>query len=326
MTNSNVKNDSELSYIAFDKALSLVKDEVDRVLSTSPFIIRGYTKHLMASKGKFIRANSLLTCAQNKDDLIHVNAVKFASAIEILHLATLVHDDVIDDADIRRGIPTLQKRYGKRTAVICGDYLLCIALKLAADVPNKQEYLNLNMPDYMTRVCFGELKQHINNGNFDLSVFRYLKIISGKTAALFEASFYAGAVISESDPSEVMKYKKLGRHVGMIFQLIDDCMDFEATVNIAQKPVQSDFEQNVITLPLIHAFANMLGLKEKAKKHEVSRKDIDEAVTKTDGILYTRMVAKKYYNKFVKTVDELEITEDKKRRLIAILDKAFRVF
>jgi heptaprenyl diphosphate synthase len=151
MTNGNVINTCNVTYINYDSALSLVKDEVDRALSGSPIIIRGYTKHLAESRGKFIRAVSLLACALNKDDLIHTNAVKFAAAIEILHLATLVHDDVIDDADIRRGNPTLQKKYGKRTAVICGDYLLCIALKLAADIPNRQEYLDLNVPDYMTK-------------------------------------------------------------------------------------------------------------------------------------------------------------------------------
>lgn len=326
MTNGSVKNDSDISYLTLDSALSLVKAEVDRALSTSPIIIRGYTKHLMASRGKFIRAVSLLTCAQNKDDLINTDAVKFAAAVEILHLATLVHDDVIDDADIRRGIPTLQKKFGKRTAVICGDYLLCIALKLASDVPNKQDYQNMNMPDYMTKVCFGELNQHINNGNLDLSVYRYLKIISGKTAALFEASFYAGAVLSVCKPFEIKKYKQMGRYIGMIFQLIDDCMDFEATENVALKPVQSDFEQNVITLPLIHAFANMLGFKEKSKLNEVSRADINDAVSRTGGLLYTRAVAKKYYNKFLKIIDEIDITENKKNGLISILDKAFRVF
>lgn len=326
MTNVDVKNEGDIAYITFNSALSLVKDEVDRALATSPVIIRGYTKHLMASRGKFIRAISLLTCAQNKEDLIHTNAVKFAAAIEILHLATLVHDDVIDDADIRRGISTLQIKYGKRTAVICGDYLLCIALKLAADVPNKQDYLNLDMPDYMTKVCFGELNQHINNGNFNLSVYRYLKIISGKTAALFEASFYAGAILSGSEQFEIRKYKRLGRYIGMIFQLIDDCMDFEATENIAQKPVQSDFEQSVVTLPLIHAFENILSFKEKARKNEVTRIEIDDAVSKTGGLIYTRMIAKKYYNKFLKIIDELDITENKKHGLISILDKAFRVF
>lgn len=326
MTDESVKTDGMISKTTFDDALSLVMHEVDRALSASPSIVRKYTKHLASSRGKFIRAVSLLTCAQDQDGRIHANAVKFAAAVEILHLATLIHDDVIDDADIRRGFPTLQKQYGKRTAVICGDYLLCIALKLAADIPNKQDYLSLDIPDYLTKVCFGELNEQINNGNFDLTVYRYLKIISGKTAALFEASFYAGAVLSENDPSAIRKYRKLGRYLGMIFQLIDDCMDFEATRDIARKPVQSDFEQNVITLPLIHAFANLLGLKEKARGNELTRKVVDDAVAGTNAISYTRMVAKKYYDKYVKILEDMDIAKSKRKGLLSILDKAYRVF
>ena len=189
-----------------------------------------------------------------------------AAAIEILHLATLVHDDVIDNADLRRGEPTLQKKYGKRTAVICGDYLVCMAMKLAASTSQKsdmEEYEQLDMPDYMSRVCLGELNQHINNGNIDLTVRQYLRIISGKTAALFEASFFTGAVLVEKDLKQVKKYARLGRYIGMIFQLTDDCMDFEETEETAQKPVQSDYEQNVITLPLIHAFKTIENLKKE---------------------------------------------------------------
>lgn len=326
MTDSIIKNDDSTPYKPFDETFNLVKEEVNRALSASPHIIRGYTEHLTGSQGKFIRAVSLLTCAENKDGLIHSDAVKLAAAIEIMHLATLVHDDVIDDADIRRGIPTLQKKYGKRTAVICGDYLLCIALQLASSVSNKQDYLNLNMPAYMTRVCTGELSQHINNGNYGLSVYQYLKIISGKTAALFEASFYAGAYLSSCDRKEIKLYKKMGRCLGMIFQLIDDCMDFEATENIAQKPVQSDFDKKVITLPIIHAFEEMMGLKEKAERNQVSREQLNQAVAQADGISFTRLVAKKYYNKYISILNKLDIAEEKKNGLTAILDKAFRVF
>jgi heptaprenyl diphosphate synthase len=161
MTNGNRKQNENIEYIEFDKALDLVKKEVDTTLSTSPRIIRGYTKHLLASRGKFIRAISVIMCAETKDGLVHPNAIKIAAAIEILHLATLVHDDVIDNADIRRGDITLQKQYGKRTAVICGDYLLCTALNLASSISNKQDYLELDIPDYMGRVCLGELNQHI---------------------------------------------------------------------------------------------------------------------------------------------------------------------
>lgn len=323
MTNDTIANRNQVGYLDYDKALALVREEMDRLFTTAPMIVRKYTEHLKASSGKFIRAVSLLTCAEGEDGLIHPHAVKFAAAIEILHLATLVHDDIIDNANIRRGNLTLQKKYGKRTAVICGDYLFCVALRLAASVSDKQKYIQLDMHDYMSRVCLGELNQHEQNGYLNLTVHQYLRIISGKTAALFEASFYAGAILCEDNKAITYKYMRLGRYIGMIFQMTDDCMDFETTEKIAKKPVQSDFEQGVITLPLIHAFKKMAGLKEKAQSRDLTREDINTAVAKTGGLNYTRMVSRKYYDKSMQIINELSLNIQKRNRLVAILDKAF---
>lgn len=323
MIKENITNKENL--ITYDKAIESTAKEVDRILSTSPMIIRGYTEHLIKSKGKFIRATSLIVCAQDEEGFVHPNAVKFAASVELLHLATLVHDDIIDDADLRRGEITLQKRCGKKTAVICGDYLLAIALQLAASVPNKEDYINLDMPDYITKVCLGELNQHINNFNLDLSIIKYLNIISGKTAALFEASFYAGAVLCKNEEALIKKYKRLGRYIGMLFQITDDCMDFEESVDMAKKPVQSDYEQGVITLPLIYALRNDESLKEKAKNKNVTKEDINSAVLKSGGLKLTHLLAKNYYNKSLKLIDELHVNEDKYKKLKFVLDKSYRL-
>lgn len=320
------KNDVEnFKLIEYEAAMNQVNMEFDKALSGSPRIIREYTKHLLNSRGKFIRALSVLICAENQEGLVHPNAVTAAVAIEILHLASLVHDDIIDNADLRRGDVTLQKKYGKRTAVICGDYLLSIALRMMANIPNKKDYLDLEMPDYVGRLCLGELEQHINNFNINLTIYRYLKIISGKTAALFEASFYAGAIFSGTSEKEIKRYKQLGFYIGMIFQLTDDCMDFEKTVEVANKPVQSDYEQGVITLPLIHALAEEKSLKEKASNQGLTRAEINDAVRKTEGLQFTRMVVKKYYNKSLKIINELDLSESKKERLTLVLNKATRL-
>lgn len=322
MINNKMKRKENTKLVKFDEALELVKGEVDNSLSTSPLIIRGYTKHLSNSKGKFIRAISVLIAAEDQDGLIHPNAIKVAAAIEILHLATLVHDDVIDNADLRRGDVTLQKKYGRKTAVICGDYLFCIAINLAASISNKEDYLDLDMPNYMGKVCLGELNQHLNNGNLNLSMYQYLKIISGKTAALFEASFYAGAIFSGCKETECTRYRQLGHYIGMIFQLIDDCIDFENTVDVAKKPVQSDYEQGVITLPVIKALKDIGEFKQKASNNQVTRKDINEAVDKAGGLAFTHRLVRKYHTKSMKIINELELTESKKEKIISILNKA----
>lgn len=325
MINQKAKENNDIELIPFDKALEYVMKETNKVLLKSPLVIREYTKHLTNSNGKLIRANSVLICGEDDNGMVHPNAVKIAAAIEILHLATLVHDDIIDNADLRRGEVTLQKKYGKKTAVICGDYLLCAALNLVNSISNKQAYVDINMPNYIGRVCIGELDQHVNNFNMNLSAYKYLKIISGKTAALFEASFFSGAVFSGVSEAECKRYKQLGFNVGMIFQLTDDCMDFDATVDEAKKPVQSDYEQGVITLPLIHAFKMKKELKEKAVHSGITREEINDAVRLTDGLGIAKLTVNRYYKKSRKIIDELEISETKRNRLLRILDKAARL-
>jgi heptaprenyl diphosphate synthase len=159
----------------------------------------------------------------------------------------------------------------------------------------------------------------------NLSIYRYLKIISGKTAALFEASYFAGAIMAGCEEAETRKYRRLGYYIGMIFQLTDDCIDFENTVETANKPVQSDYEQGVITLPLIHALSEAKDFREKAKKDGVTRQEINAAVEKTGGIGFTRMLVQKYYNKSSKLIQELDTAEDKKDELLNILKKASRL-
>lgn len=311
--------------VKYDEAMDLVKQKIQHILGKSPLIIRDYTKHLLGGQGKNIRAYSVLVTAEDSEGMVDPNAIIVAAAIEILHLATLVHDDVIDNADIRRGIPTLQKKFGKRTAVICGDYLLSVALNLVAQIPNKKDYLELKMPDFVGKVCLGELNQHINNTNLDLSIYQYLKIISGKTAALFEASFFGGAIFSGCNESDVNQFKRLGNYIGMIFQLSDDCIDFDTSEEIANKPVQSDYEQGVITLPLIHALKEKSELKEKARTKGITRCEINEAVSSTNGLLFTKMVINKYYKKSMKIIESLEMADSKKDKLVTLLNKASRL-
>lgn len=321
----NIEKNDRTEFMAFDEAMNSVTKEIDRDLRTCPTIIRKYTGHLAGSNGKNIRALSLITCAENEEGFIHRDAVKLAASIEILHLATLVHDDVMDDADLRRGKETLQKKYGKKTAVICGDYLLTMALKLSESCLDKEDYMKLRIPDYIGKLALGELNQNINNGNLNLSEMGYMRIISGKTAALFEASFYGGAVVNKCDEKTIKDYMKLGNYAGMIFQLTDDCMDFETTIDVAKKPVQSDFEQGVVTLPLIYAFKNIKGLKEKVRENKMSISVINEAVRESGGLEYTHGLAKKYYDKSKQIIDKLNVTEVKRLRLKTVLDKVYRL-
>lgn len=310
-------------YITYDLAKKQVETEYKKILLSAPRIIRVQTEHLAKSSGKFIRADSCLICAENNNGLIHQDAAAAATAIELFHLATLVHDDVIDDAKTRRGIESLQTKFGRRTAVICGDYLFCLSLKTASSVSRREKYLNFNFSDYISRICLGEMMQGINNKNYDLSFYNYLKIISGKTAALFEASFQAGALLNDDSGDDVRLYSQLGKYIGMIFQLNDDCIDYESSQEQAKKPVLSDYEQGVITLPLIYTLEKNEELRTRVKASHVPKEEINAAVTAAGGTAFARKIARRYYKKAVNIINRLNTRDEKKDRLNALLNKAY---
>lgn len=311
-----------MEQFTFEVAVGQVNKEIKKVLTGSPRVIHEYLTYLSNSQGKMIRATSVLIASEDEQGLINQNAVKAAGAIEIIHLASLVHDDVIDNANLRRGEETLQKKYGKRTAVICGDYLLSLALHMVSEISNYKEYMGSAIPNYIRKLCLGELLQHVNNQNLDLSVFEYLRIISGKTAALFEASFFIGAVLGNHSKKEITKYRMIGNYIGLIFQLQDDCLDFEKTIKTARKPVQSDYEQGVITLPLIYAFYKRPMFKERAEKAGIKRNDINQAVEETGGLDYTKSIILRYYEKAKREIKALNISSEKRERLMKILCRA----
>lgn len=309
--------------MTLEEAFEMTKGEVDRMLHAAPSLIRVYTSHLAKAFGKLLRAKAVLVCAMDENGQVHEDAVYFASAIEVLHLATLVHDDIMDDADLRRGIETIQKKFGKRTAVICGDYLLSAALKQLQRPEDRSKYDSLQIPAYVEQICMGELRQNVNNRNYDLNLFRYLSIINGKTAALFEASYFAGAIVHETDEKRLQLFRKVGRYTGVIFQLTDDCIDYEVEESVALKDVQSDFEQGVITLPVIFTFWKKPELKEQAKAGKLLPGEVIQAVKNSDGVGYTKKTAKRYYEKAMAALELLELPEVQKQYLVEILDKSY---
>lgn len=309
--------------MSFGTALEKTKEEIDHILLSAPLIVRTYTSHLTQSHGKFARARAVLACAMDNEGCIREDAVTFAAAIEVLHLATLVHDDIMDDAGLRRGVETLQKKFGKRIAVICGDYLLTAAIKELQQIAGVDKYKQMNATKYVEQICMGELRQSVNNRNFGLSVFRYLSIINGKTAALFEASYFAGALVCEDDEEKLRLYRQLGRYTGVIFQLTDDCIDFEIDEKTALKNVQSDYDEGVVTLPMIHTFHQKPELRSRAEEGTLTAEELHEEVKKSGGVTFTHQTAKRYYKKALAALEELHLMPEKEAILRELLDKSY---
>lgn len=302
---------------------------LDRTLKNAPPPVSEMTSHLAMARGKGIRTVLLLNCAADADGLVSDEAVGAAAAIELFHLATLVHDDIIDDADLRRGIPTVHNKFGKRDAVICGDYLLCLAMyvmtpSFSGESISKNAQLVPDFTRALGRTCLGELNQHKNNRNLDLSVLQYLRIIRGKTSALFYVSAYAGAVIGGSTRKEAAAIAGIGRYLGMIFQIVDDLKDYEFSKELAQKPVNSDISEGVVTLPLIFAMRSSPELKTLAVEAFDSldaAKRLKQNVADRKGLDASRKLATRYFDKAVKLVDKLDNSR-KREALMVLLNKA----
>jgi geranylgeranyl pyrophosphate synthase len=326
-------NKSNLVYISetgpstggleYDEALRLTEQEIQKCLKTAPPLMKRQTSHLARATGKGIRARALLACSIGSDGLVRHDAVNAAAAVELLHLATLIHDDIIDDAEMRRGIDALHVKFGKKTAVLCGDYLFCLAFDLAASISPREtdrDKLDSVLPSYLTEICLGEIREFSSTGNLDLTEREYFKIISGKTAALFQATFHAGFLLSD-EPREARDiYIETGRQLGILFQLTDDCIDFTSSQKKAKKPVLTDCSRGVVTLPLIYALRADKTLRGKIE-NGLSEQELKAAVIAAGGIEYTQSKIKDCRSKAKKLISSLS-PESKKTRLELLLDKA----
>ena len=324
LLNTAVLPDVPAPGLDFEAALEKTEQLLQTHLKSAPLVVRPQTKHLAKAGGKKIRARTLLACAVRADGLIDEGAATAAAAIELMHLATLVHDDIIDDASTRRGIRTLNKKFGEKSAVLCGDYLLSLALQLASGIkiPEHRTIQNGDsLPGYLAEVCLGELRQNQNLYHYGLSEREYFAIIIGKTAALFEASFLLGFLFSDEAPEARETYTQLGKQLGIIFQLADDCADFEATQKTSKKPVLFDYVQGVITLPLIHAMKADPKLR-PAIEAGFSPQEVKTAVTAAGGLSYTHEKIRRYFSKAVKLIGTMEVSDEKKDRLIGLFEKA----
>lgn len=308
--------------IEFDASFPLVTARMDEALLQSDAPVVDITRHLAASNGKNFRSRLLLAASADAQGYVPRDAVTAAAALEILHLATLVHDDVIDDAATRRGKASVQRQFGKKSAVICGDYLFCKCFLLTAGISEQYRDKLTDIAKTMSRICMGELRQYRHNGDTSLSLREYLRIIAGKTSALFAGALYAGAILGGSDEKEARLLGRLGYYIGMVFQLEDDCMDYASDPATAGKNVQHDLSEGVVTLPLIFAIAKKPEIRSELNNFRLSpdeyRAVIGE-VCRLGGVETTLQMADRYYEKARRVLER--VTGETRRSLLRpILD------
>jgi len=216
-------------------------------------LVEKIADYIVSSGGKRIRPLLVLLSAKafGRAD---ADAVKLATVIEFLHTATLLHDDVVDTSDMRRGNPTANARWGNAPSVLVGDFLYSRAFEMMVELASMPVMKILSNATCV--IAEGEVLQLTNVKNPDATEAQYMDVIHGKTAMLFEASTHSAAALLELNDEQRLALKEYGKELGMAFQLVDDVLDYEGDAEEMGKNVGDDLAEGKPTLPLIHAMAN----------------------------------------------------------------------
>lgn len=235
--------------LSIQEELKRVSERIEQLSHFQEEEVRGIGKDCLFTNGKKIRAALVLLSAKMFGE-ISSSIINLAAVAELIHSATLIHDDVFDGASYRRGKPTLHSLWGSDLALLFGDYLLCQGFVLSYDI--SQQYGKL-LAETLREMCIGEIMENMNRCNPFISPETYLGIIERKTASLFETCCKMGALAVNAQDSLVSKIGKFGRAAGMAFQVVDDLLDVTASPEDMGKPVANDLSLGTVTLPIIYA-------------------------------------------------------------------------
>lgn len=216
-------------------------------------ILSSAAAHALSSPGKRVRT-ALTLLAGKLIEYRFDKLLPLSVAFEMVHLATLVHDDILDNAGTRRGIPTINARYGNSVAILLGDYLFAKTAGLIAEVEDFR--IDRLFSDTVASVCEGTIIELLSTRKLDLSVEAYLERITRKTACLMAACCKGGALVGGGSDAQVALMQQYGLNLGMAFQIIDDVLDYSGLEAVIGKPAGNDLRQGLVTLPLIYALSD----------------------------------------------------------------------
>ena len=229
--------------------LILVEEKISSKLTSKVDLIYKMTNYHLKTGGKRLRAlltlHSSKLCGYKKGG----RDINLAACVELIHAATLMHDDVIDKADIRRGKKTLNTIWGNQSSILVGDYLLSRCFEMMVEDGNL-EVLRL-LSSTSSEIAQGEVLQLQHKGEVDMLEETYLKIISSKTASLFSAATKVGGILSDKDSKFKEALKFYGKNLGLTFQIADDTLDYNSELKLFGKKIGNDFFEGKVTLPII---------------------------------------------------------------------------
>jgi len=270
---------------------------------------------MLHAGGKLLRPAFFLLSAKVNDQCDRQQLIHVAASIEVLHMASLIHDDIIDEASTRRGLPTIANQFGSKYALYTGDYLFCVCFKILSTHANTLSTIPFNTKT-VEKVLLGELEQMESRYNLEMTVKQYLKQISSKTAALFAMSCYVGAQLSGVNSAAKTNARKIGHDIGMAFQILDDILDYTGKAGTIGKPTLEDLKQGIYSLPLIYAmnqnqqpFVPFLNERESISVANIEA--ILELINKYKGVEKAQELAEKYTYKAITRINKMPDGESK---------------
>ena len=299
--------------------IDAVSQVINHKLESEINLIQKMTKHHLNSGGKRIRplltlATSKL-CGYEEDGIRDIN---LAACVELIHSATLLHDDVIDNSDLRRGVKTANSIWGNQSSILIGDYLFSRCFEIMVQ-DGSHEVLKL-LSSTSSTIAQGEVLQLEHKGEIDLLEETYFKIINMKTAALFSAAARVGACITNKSKKEKDALESYGKNLGLAFQIADDALDYYSSQKIFGKEIGKDFFEGKATMPLVIIFQKANNeekafLKEIFKKEKRNEDDFSETlslINKYKAVRESLKRAEYFVNISCGALEMFESSEEKK--------------
>jgi all-trans-nonaprenyl-diphosphate synthase len=288
--------------------LDLLTENLKNLIGARHPILYAAAEHLFGAKGKRVRPAIVLLVSKatlQGQDLTPRHR-RLAEITEMIHTASLVHDDVVDESDLRRGVPTVHSSFTNRIAVLAGDFLFAQSSWYLANLDNLEVVKLLSQ--VIMDLAEGEIQQGLNRFSTNLSIEAYLEKSYYKTASLLANSSKAAAVLSDVSPSLTEALYGYGRHIGLAFQVVDDILDFTGSTEELGKPAGSDLKDGNLTAPVLYALEEKPTLEALIEREFAQPGDLDQAISMVQdsrGIERSRELAKHHSKSAIACLDEL---------------------
>ncbi|AVK62643.1 geranylgeranyl pyrophosphate synthase [Lactobacillus sp. CBA3606] len=296
-------------YPTLQPELQQVMQLMDANINISDTAITSAILEMIHSGGKLLRPAYCLLFSQFKTT-DRQRMIALAAALETLHTATLIHDDILDDAKLRRHQASIQEQFGKDVAVYAGDYLFVVVFKILAQYSSSFKSIQLNSEN-MEKILIGEVQQKDRHYRIDITMAQYQEQIQGKTAELFALSCFLGAYESGQSAPFAARARKIGLAIGMAFQILDDILDYQAVSPEIGKPILEDVAEGVYTSPLIFALQTdyrtelLPLLRQQGQINATDRHRVQTIVIAAGGIEQAKQLATRYTNQALHLLNKL---------------------